>query len=146
MDELNAIENSDNNYEMNLKKESNCKISDGSATSPNPEISVKRNLSLDAYLASHTSEDNESFKEIQKESLKRHKLKYDWLYKDEDNINKVYKDNLKVPSIEEQASGKQRVWEIDSWQYKNKNHCMYVPEGNVLTNVLFNFFITQNFP
>ncbi|KAL0266599.1 UNVERIFIED_CONTAM: hypothetical protein PYX00_009096 [Menopon gallinae] len=88
-----------------------------------------KGLSLDQYLNSHTSEDNESFKEIQKESVKRHKLKYAWLYKDEDAINSDFEKTLKVPSIEQQAEGQEKLLAIDTWTYKNQNHCMFVPDG-----------------
>lgn len=99
----------------------------------------KKKLSLDQYLALHTSEDNESFVEIQKESVKRHKLKYEWLYKDENAINKEIEDKLKVPSIEYQASQEDRPLSIDTWTYKNQNSIMYVPDGKIRVK-LINYF------
>ena len=39
--------------------------------------------SLDKFLANHTSEDNESFNEIEAEAEKKHRLKNAWMYKDE---------------------------------------------------------------
>ncbi|EEB20233.1 es2 protein, putative [Pediculus humanus corporis] len=92
-----------------------------------------KKLSLDQYLASHTSEDNESFKEMHKESIVKHKLKYSWLYQNEGELNKSIEDSLKVPSIEDQASGKEKPLSLTSWTYKNQNYCMYVPEGVDLT-------------
>lgn len=89
----------------------------------------KKKLSLDQYLQLHTSEDNESFNDIQEASVIRHRIKYGWLYKDENAINNRLEDKLKVPSIEQQASGGERPLAIDTWTYKNQNHCMYVPEG-----------------
>lgn len=94
--------------------------------------SSKKKLSLDQYLASHTSEDNESFKEIQKESIVRHKMKYSWLYQDENELNRSVEEKLKVPSIEQQALGLEKPLAIDTWSYKNQNHCMYVPDGKYI--------------
>ncbi|KAG8336287.1 DiGeorge syndrome critical region protein 14 [Homalodisca vitripennis] len=95
----------------------------------NSSLSVKeKNLSLDEYLGCHTSEDNQSFQEIIKESEIQHKHKHSWLYEAEENC--AIKDkNLVVPSIEEQASGKERPFNLDSWNYRSKNYIMYVPDG-----------------
>lgn len=90
---------------------------------------LTKKLSLDQYLASHTSEDNESFTEIQKESVAKHKMKYAWLYQNENELNKNVEDKLIVPSIEEQAAGIERPLAIDTWTFKNENHCMYIPDG-----------------
>lgn len=128
------------NSKKGRKKRNNNSFEDGNSsdeedkTEDNTGKPSKKKLSLDQYLALHTSEDNESFVEIQKESVKRHKLKYDWLYKDENAINKEIEDKLRVPAIEQQALQEDRPLSIDTWTYKNQNSIMYVPEGVELTD------------
>lgn len=120
-DPVEDINSKDNGKEKEMLKKTESGVNESGR-------SVK-GLSLDQYLNSHTSEDNESFKEIQKESVKRHKLKYAWLYKDEDAINSDFEKNLKVPSIEQQAGAQEKPLAIDTWTYKNQNQCMFVPDG-----------------
>lgn len=59
------------------------------------------------------------------ETEKRHMVKYAYLYNQESENN----PQLALPSIEEQAAIKDRPFNIDAWQYKNKNYIMYVPDG-----------------
>ncbi|XP_014261780.1 splicing factor ESS-2 homolog isoform X1 [Cimex lectularius] len=93
----------------------------------------KENMSLDHYLASHTSEDNQSFEDIIEEAERNHRKKYSWLYK-EDGIDKNEQNKaLALPSIEQQADGIPRKMLLDSWTYKDKNYIMYVPDGVDLT-------------
>uniref|UniRef100_A0A1B6KB47 Uncharacterized protein n=1 Tax=Graphocephala atropunctata TaxID=36148 RepID=A0A1B6KB47_9HEMI len=100
----------------------------------NSSSSAKENkLSLDQYLGCHTSEDNQSFQEIIKESEIQHKHKHSWLYEAEENYA-IKDQSLVVPSIEEQASGKERPFNLDSWNYRSKNYIMYVPDGVGLTD------------
>ncbi|CAG0884552.1 unnamed protein product [Darwinula stevensoni] len=101
---------------------------------------------LDAYLNSHTSEDNQSFSEIMEETEKRHRVKvstgvewkepgageflsqasgHPWLYKEEETLE----NSLVLPAIEDQADQASRPNQIDTWDYKNKNYIMYIPEG-----------------
>lgn len=88
----------------------------------------KKKISLDEYLGSHTSEDNQSFQEIIKESEIQHRHKNAWLYEtEESSANKD--SNLTVPSIEEQANVIKRPFNLDSWKYQSKNYIMYVPDG-----------------
>lgn len=90
-------------------------------------------LSLDQYLGSHTSEDNNSFQEIIKESELQHRHKYSWLYEGEESSNSTKGQALILPSIEEQAQCKERPLNIETWNYHNKNYIMYVPDGIQLT-------------
>jgi protein DGCR14 len=96
------------------------------------EITSKNKLTLDEYLANHTSEDNESFEEIIKESELRHEQKHAWLYKKETTNVEALPGKLNVPSIEQQA-GQLRPLELDTWGYKNHNYIMFVPDGVELT-------------
>ncbi|GLH03954.1 Splicing factor ESS-2 homolog [Gryllus bimaculatus] len=89
--------------------------------------------SLDEYLASFTSEDNQSFQEIMREADIKHRQKFSWLYEAEEKSGGKQKDMLALPSIEQQAKGKERPFNIDTWGYRNKNYIMYVPDGVSLT-------------
>lgn len=88
----------------------------------------KPKLRLDSYLNSHTSEDNQSFQEIIKESEIQHRQKHSWLYKGEE-MNETKSKTLMLPSIEEQASIKDRPFNLDTWTFRSKNYIMYVPDG-----------------
>uniref|UniRef100_A0A1B6CZD1 Uncharacterized protein n=1 Tax=Clastoptera arizonana TaxID=38151 RepID=A0A1B6CZD1_9HEMI len=90
-------------------------------------------LSLDQYLGSHTSEDNNSFQEIIKESEQQHRHKHSWLYEGEESSNLTKGQSLILPSIEEQANCIERPLNIETWNYRNKNYIMYVPDGIQLT-------------
>lgn len=83
---------------------------------------------LDAYLSTHTSEDNASFEEMMIEAEKRLKLKFAWLYKAEEN-SKVSKNDKNSDTLALENDKNQ----LDSWNYKNKNYIMYVPDGVELT-------------
>ncbi|KAL1130670.1 hypothetical protein AAG570_011912 [Ranatra chinensis] len=88
---------------------------------------IKKKIFLDEYLSSHTSEDNQSFEEIIKESETRHQQKHAWLYKNETTNSDVFE------KIGKQALDMPRPLEIDTWGYKNKNYIMFVPDGADLT-------------
>lgn len=86
-------------------------------------------VGLDDYLRSHTSEDNASFEEIMAEVEKRHKLKYAWLYKNEETAKVLALEKEKSLAIENSEKPK----ELEMWNYTNKNYIMYVPDGVELT-------------
>lgn len=94
---------------------------------------VKPKLSLDQYLNSHTSEDNESFEELVVESDKKHKEKFAFLYKDEEEIEKEQQQMLALPSIEDQSKYSEKKLNLGTWTYKNRNHIMFNPDGVQLT-------------
>ncbi|XP_067014653.2 splicing factor ESS-2 homolog [Anabrus simplex] len=98
-----------------------------------PNNSEEPRQSLDEYLSSHTSEDNQSFQEIMHEADLKHRQKFAWLYKEEENSGERKKEMLALPSIEEQASDDKRPLMVDTWGYRNKNYIMYVPDGVSLT-------------
>lgn len=86
---------------------------------------------LDAYLSTHTSEDNASFEEIMVEAEKRLKLKFSWLYEPEEKSKMLTNDpDSNVLAME---SGEKKPNRLDSWSYRNKNYIMYVPDGVELT-------------
>lgn len=90
-------------------------------------------LSLDQYLNSHTSEDNESFEDLVIQSDKKHKEKYAFFYKDEEFINEAQKNMLALPSIEDQAKSPKKTLNVGTWGYKNRNFIMFNPDGVPLT-------------
>lgn len=96
-------------------------------------LEIKKKLTLDQYLNSHTSEDNQSFQEIVKESEIQHRHKHSWLYKEEDSSFSKEK-MLALPSIEEQSNGLNRPFNLDTWNYRSKNFIMYVPDGVELSD------------
>ncbi|XP_044738528.1 splicing factor ESS-2 homolog isoform X2 [Chrysoperla carnea] len=110
-------------------------ISKRTSTTPPREDDLESNsdikkskISLDSYLATHTSEDNKSFTEIMEETEQKHRIKYSYLYNEETkNLS------LALPSIEQQAQITERPFNVDGWNYKNKNYIMYVPDGVELT-------------
>ncbi|XP_012136622.2 splicing factor ESS-2 homolog [Megachile rotundata] len=95
----------------------------------NDKMEIK--TGLDAYLSTHTSEDNASFEEMMVEAEKKLKLKFAWLYEAEENskalTNKADSDILAI------ENGNEKPNQLDSWAYKNKNYIMYVPDGVELT-------------
>lgn len=88
-------------------------------------------LGLNEYLEKYTSEDNAYFEKLQRKELKRHRLKYPWLYQDKSNHNKRVQDQLKLPSIIEQAKQlgetKSSTKMID-WPHNPKNSLFYAPD------------------
>lgn len=100
-----------------------------SSTTSSKDKPEKPPLSLDQFLNSHTSQDNESFEDIMVESEKKHRLKYSYLYNEEDRSGTEQKQLLALPSIEEQCALPEKKLDVDTWGYKNKNYIMYVPDG-----------------
>ncbi|CAH1111724.1 unnamed protein product [Psylliodes chrysocephalus] len=86
-------------------------------------------LSLDQYLNSHTSQDNESFEELLEESEKKRQEKYSYLFNEEDKSDDYQKKILALPSIEQQALPVEKKFGLDTWGYKNRNYIMYIPDG-----------------
>ncbi|KAK9300238.1 hypothetical protein QLX08_007007 [Tetragonisca angustula] len=86
---------------------------------------------LDVYLSTHTSEDNASFEEMMIEAEKRLKLKFAWLYEAEENSKALINDKLSDTLAIDNSNEKPK--QLDSWNYKNKNYIMYVPDGVELT-------------
>ncbi|KAJ8939718.1 hypothetical protein NQ314_011004 [Rhamnusium bicolor] len=93
----------------------------------------EKRLSLDQYLNSHTSQDNESFEEILVESERKLKQKYSYLYNEEEKSQEEHQKLLALPTIEQQALPPEKKLNVDTWSYKNRNYIMYTPDGVKLT-------------
>lgn len=93
------------------------------------EETKKPRLTLDQYLNSHTSQDNQSFEELMIESEEKHRKKYSYLYQEEEKSDLDKMEQLKLPSVEQQCALPEKKLDIDTWTYKNKNYIMYVPDG-----------------
>jgi len=89
----------------------------------------KEKLTLDKFLANHTSEDNESFIEIQEESDKKHRIKNAWMYKDETLCLEMKAQQMALPSIEQQAQLPIKQLDVDTWTYQNINSVFHNPEA-----------------
>ncbi|XP_073980495.1 splicing factor ESS-2 homolog [Rhodnius prolixus] len=99
-----------------------------SLSDTNEGAEVTLNMSLDEYLSSHTSIDNQSYEEsIAEADNHRHRQNYPWLYLEE-TIKKNY-DSLS--SVFEVNSLRSK--QIDTWSYKDKNCLMFFPDGVELT-------------
>ena len=60
-------------------------------------------VTLDKFMANHTSEDNESFIELQVENERKHRIKNAWMYKDEAMYLEMKANQMALPSIEQQV-------------------------------------------
>lgn len=112
--------------------------------------------SLDSFLSTYTSEDNNSFQELIESADKRLRQKFSVLYDAEKDTALAIANSLTVPSIEQQfepIDGPKSVCiftsfssdhsiddyfdvfalQLETWKYKNKNYIMYVPDGVDLT-------------
>lgn len=113
---------------------------EGSVTSE----SGGQQLSLDAFLHKHTSEDNASFEVMVAEAERRHREKHAWMYRDEGAEAAPLDAMLEGPAakpaltgssptgpeaVEDDGTSKALV----TWRYTNKNSLMYIPQGAALT-------------
>ncbi|CAG9770880.1 unnamed protein product [Ceutorhynchus assimilis] len=99
----------------------------------NEQTTNCKKLTLDQYLNSHTSEDNESFEEILDAHEQKHREKYKYLYGVEDSSEENQQKMLALPSVEQQAALPEKPFNLDLWGYKNRNSLMYNPDGVALT-------------
>lgn len=93
----------------------------------------KIKISLDQYLNSHTSQDNENFEEILEISEQKHREKYKHFYQPEEGSECNKQAMITLPSIEQQAALPEKPFNINTWGYKNKNVLMFNPDGEELT-------------
>ena len=89
----------------------------------------KEKVTLDKFLANHTSEDNESFIEIQEENDKKHRIKNAWMYKDEQLCLEMKAQQMALPSLEQQAQLPIKQLDVDTWTYQNINSVFHNPEA-----------------
>merc|ERR1719410_304629 len=90
-------------------------------------------MTLDQFMANNTSEDNESFIDIQTENEKKHRLKNAWMYKDETLYLEMKANQMALPSIEQQAALPYKPDNVDTWTYQNINSVFHNPDGLELT-------------
>lgn len=89
-------------------------------------------MSLDTFLHTHTSEDNYSFQEIIESADMKLRQKFNVLFEAEKTQAIEMSKLLALPSIEDQFNNDPEK-SIETWNYKNKNYVMYVPDGVNLT-------------
>lgn len=84
-------------------------------------------LRLNNFLEKYTSEDNAYFEKLQRKDLKRHRLKYPWLHADRTSHNKQIRDQLKCPSLQEQAANgdANTNQKMIDWPYNPRNSLFY---------------------
>ena len=92
-------------------------------------------VTLDKFMANHTSEDNESFIELQVENEKKHRAKNAWMYKDEAMYLEMKAQQMALPSMEQQAALPYKPGNVDTWTYQNINSVFHNPDGLELTEV-----------
>merc|ERR1719232_2543509 len=98
------------------------------------EDKEEEKITLDRFMANHTSEDNESFIELQEESEKKHRIKNAWMYKDEALYLEMKAQQMALPSVEEQAAIQHRPDNVDTWTYQNINSVFHNPDGLELSD------------
>merc|ERR1719259_903959 len=99
-----------------------------------PKEKEEDRVTLDKFMANHTSEDNESFIELQVEYEKKHRIKNAWMYKDEAMYLEMKANQMALPSIEQQAALPYKPGNLDTWTYQNINSVFHNPEGMELTD------------
>ncbi|XP_017156011.1 splicing factor ESS-2 homolog [Drosophila miranda] len=110
-----------------------CSTTSSSARSSTEGDSLPSKMSLDAFLQSYTSEDNQSFQEIIETAEEKLRQKYALLYNHEQLSADQLKRALMLPSIEKQFEEPDPLRKIETWKYTNMNSVMYVPDGVELT-------------
>jgi len=100
----------------------------GSSVAGDEDPEEKDVDNLDKFLANHTSEDNESFVELQIEAEKAHRLNKAWMYKEELTFLEDKAEQMRLPSIEEQCALPIKPLEVDGWTYQNINSVFHNPD------------------
>ncbi|KAL1925580.1 uncharacterized protein VTP21DRAFT_463 [Calcarisporiella thermophila] len=92
------------------------------------------NMSLSAFQAKYTSEDNASFSELMEKAEAKRRERYKWMF-DKETGQLLLEDKPKV-SEDHLLTEAPKNAQIDTWKYKVKNSLMYNPEGvgSVLEN------------
>lgn len=88
-------------------------------------------MNLNKFLDHYTSEDNAYFEKLQNKDLRKHRMKYPWLYSSKDNYNERIDNQLKLPSCEKQVElgDRKRCTEIVDWHHNPKNTLFHPPEA-----------------
>lgn len=104
-----------------------------------PKSKEEKVVSLNSFLSKFTSEDNESFEQLQEEARRRFKERLDAISQDSKAHNQMVESALALPSAQQQlaikASGEEdrKANRLMSWKHNNHNTVMYSPEGVPLT-------------
>jgi len=98
------------------------------------EEKKEEKITLDKFMANHTSEDNESYLELQEESEIKHRVKNAWMYKDEALYLEMKAQQMALPSVEQQAAIQHRPDNVDTWTYQNINSVFHHPDGLELSD------------
>lgn len=106
--------------------------SNRSASSNSSTKSVVSSHSLDSFLDTYTSEDNQSFQEIIEAADRKLREKYSVLFDAEKTSEEQHQQALTLPDIRDQFMLPPSKT-IDTWTYKNQNAVMYTPDGWQLT-------------
>ncbi|XP_068224279.1 splicing factor ESS-2 homolog [Palaemon carinicauda] len=98
-------------------------------------------MSLDEFLNSHTSEDNESFEHLMKKNEAKFRLKHAWMFEAEEQHNKDHTPNLSLPTVEQREEASRlaitgtslqndsRPKQVENWKFNTFNSVMFVPDG-----------------
>lgn len=78
------------------------RISNASKLSNKSNKSISDGHSLDSFMATYTSEDNQSFEELIEAADEKLRQKFSSLYDAEKSTTLAIENNLKLPSIEQQ--------------------------------------------
>lgn len=95
--------------------------------------SVSDKHTLDSFLHTYTSEDNDSFQKIIDTADEKLRQKFSVLYNEEALSAEKLQKALTLPSIEQQFDQPDPMRKIETWTYQNKNSIMYTPDGVELT-------------
>lgn len=93
------------------------------------------NMGLNEFLKKYTSEDNAYFEKLQRKDLKRHRLKYPWLYEDKTNHTERVREQLKLPSASDQSNNvnSRASNRLIDWPHNPKNSLFYPPKEEELS-------------
>jgi len=83
-----------------------------------------KHLSLDKFMRTHTSEDNESFYELMEDSKAEFQRTHAWMFKKDEQLSIENKSKqLALPSIESQAEGSnsKTCKTLDGWTKSVEN-------------------------
>lgn len=87
-------------------------------------------LSLNSFLDKYTSEDNAYFEKLQRKELRKHRLRYPWLYNRHNEYNKLVESHLKLPPASQQLANRTKVTADQpvGWPYNPRNALFYPPQ------------------
>ena len=100
------------------------------------ELGYDTNMSLDAFQAKYTSEDNNSFNELLDSINARNKSSKAWVWNDNMNQSeKIVEESKRIEAAQDSQSDELQAWRglkqtgINRWNFKPINSVMYYPEA-----------------